>query len=208
MNLNFQNIFIVFIILTAVSFAQTKFSCGPDDERNQAVFESNAPLEDIVGVSNKLSADVSIDLSDISNNPNGYVKVELAELKTGIDLRDRHLRSANWLDTDNYPFAEFVLTGISQASSKVLEDGTEVTASASGNLSIHGVTKKITAQIKLTFFKESDKTKSRIAGNLLRVSADFNIKLSDYNISIPSMVAGKVDENIKVSANFVASDFK
>lgn len=199
---------LLLFMFTAVSFAQTNFISDDKDARNQAMFESNAPLEDIVGVSNKLMSNITINLKDITNSPAGNVKVELGTLKTGIDLRDTHLRSANWLDTEKYPFAEFVLTGISGASSKELTDGNEVKATATGKLSIHGVTKDITAPIALTYYKENDQTKSRTEGNLLKVTADFTIKLSDYGISIPSMVVGKVDETIKVSANFVASDLK
>ena len=37
-------------------------------------------------------------------------------------------------------------------------------------------------------------------------NAEFNIKLSDYGVKIPSMVVGKVDEEVKVTTNFVSSD--
>jgi len=41
---------------------------------------------------------------------------------------------------------------------------------------------------------------------LLKVNTDFMIKLNDFGIDIPGMVVGKVDENIKVSATFIATD--
>ena len=208
MKTKFLNSLVLFFVLTAVTFAQTKFSSDDTDTRNQATFESNAPLEDIVGVSDKLISNITLDLNDVTNNPQGTVKVELGALKTGIDLRDHHLRSANWLDTENYPYAEFVLSSISDASAKALENGKKVTAKASGKISIHGITKDVTADVELTYIKETEKTKEQIPGNLLRVTANFKLKLGDFNISIPSMVAGKVDETIKVSANFIASDAK
>lgn len=199
---------ILFLFFAVGTFAQTTFSSDASDTRNQAAFESNAPLEDIVGVSNKLTSNISINLNDISNTPKGNVKVELAAMKTGIDLRDQHLRSANWLNTEKYPYAEFELTEILGADSKSLSDIKPVKATAKGKLSIHGVTKEITAPVELTYYKETEQTKARIAGNLLKVTTGFTIKLSDYKISIPSMVKGKVDENIKVSVNFIASDSK
>lgn len=206
MKTRFLNSLGILFLFTAVAFAQTKFTSDDTVTRNQATFESNAPLEDIVGVSDKVISDITLNLNDITNNPSGNVKVELGALKTGIDLRDHHLRSANWLDTENYPYAEFVLSGISDASAKVLENGKTVNAKAHGKISIHGVTKDVTADVELTYIKETEKTKSEIPGNLLRVTANFKLKLGDFNISIPSMVAGKVDETIKVSANFIASD--
>ena len=208
MKVKFLNGFFLLLFFSAAALAQTTFTSDERNSKNQGTFESNAPLEDIVGVSDKLMSNVTLDLNDITNNPKGTVKVNLGAMKTGIDLRDNHLRSANWLDTDQYPYAEFILTSISGASSKTLEDGKELKAKAAGKLSIHGVTKEITADVALTYFKETEKTKAQIPGNLLRVTTNFTIQLSDFNISIPSMVAGKVDETIKVSANFVASDLK
>lgn len=196
------------MFLSVINFAQTTFTSSANDTRNQAIFESNAPLEDITGISNKLTSNITINLNDVSNSPKGNVKVELAAMKTGIDLRDQHLRSANWLNTEKYPNAEFELTEISGASSKSLSDTKPVKATAKGKLSIHGVTQEISAPIELTYYKETEQTKARIDGNLLKVTADFSIKLGDYKISIPSMVKDKVDQNIKISVTFLASDSK
>ncbi|MFC2084852.1 YceI family protein [Bacteroidota bacterium] len=195
-----------FLITTCLIFtftinAQTFKASG--DFRNQATFESNAPLEDIVGISNKLGAVVMVNPNDLSS-VKGEVKVDLFELKTGIDLRDEHLRSERWLNTVKYPDASFELKKVTGASK--LEEGKKTAVSFHGIFSIHGVSKEIVATGELTYYKESEKTKTRIKGNLLKVKADFNIKLSDYGVKIPDMVVGKVDENIKISANFVASD--
>ena len=194
-------LFTFFALILSIN-AQTTFTAS-GDSRNQATFESHAPLEDIMGVSNKLEAVAMINLDNLEQSK-GRVTVDLSHLKTGIDLRDEHLRSETWLNTDKYPDAVFELKMISGASS--LTDGKETEVKLHGSFTVHGVTKDIVADGELTYFKESDRTKKRIAGNLLKVNANFEIKLSDYGIEIPGMVAGKVDENIKVSTNFVATD--
>ena len=84
----------------------------------------------------------------------------------------------------------------------------EVNLTVHGNLTIHGVTKEIKAPASLTFYKENERTKARMMGNLIKGSTDFSIKLSDYGVEIPSMVVGKVDNNIKISLRFIASDAK
>jgi polyisoprenoid-binding protein YceI len=197
------NIFLfTFLLILSTISAQTKFVAS-GDSRNQASFESNAPLEDIVGVSNSLEAVAMIDIANLANSK-GKVTVDLTRIKTGIDLRDEHLRSDTWLNTDKYPDAVFELKKISGASK--LSDGKKTNVKLHGSFTVHGVTRDIVADGELTYFEESERTKNRIAGNLLKVNADFNIKLSDYGVEIPSMVVGKVDEVIKVSTNFVASD--
>jgi polyisoprenoid-binding protein YceI len=194
---------IIISILSITLNAQT-FTTA-EDSRNQATFESNAPLEDIVGVSDKLSASATINLSDLST-ASGKVEVDLREMKTGINLRDEHLRSPMWLNTSEFPFATFELKKITGVAS--LTEGVPAKVKFNGTFTVHGVSKDIVADGEITYFAESEKTKVRIKGNLLKIEANFNIKLEDYGITIPSIVAGKVDDNIKVSATFVASDSK
>lgn len=203
------NIKIAAVVLTLFSlnlYAQTSFVADATDARNQATFDSDAPLEKIVGLASGLEAMVMLDPNDITKTPRGKVKVAIDKIKTGIDLRDEHLRSEDWLNSKKYPYAEFELTGISNPGTKQLKDGQKITVTLQGKFSVHGVTKNITAPAELFYLKESDKTKSRLPGNLLRVTSNFSIKLSDYGIKIPEMVVGKVNEEVKIAVNFVASD--
>jgi len=201
-----KNTIFLFLLFAISTFAQSSFSADASDMRNQATFESNAPLEDIVGVSNKLNIMVMINTNNIKKMPKGKVDVDLTVLKTGIDLRDEHLRSPNWLDTEKFPKAKFMLTGISGASSNMLADTKKVTATGYGKFTVHGITKEITVPMELTYYKENAMTKGKMPGNLLKVKANFEIQLGDYGVKIPGMVVGKLNETIKVSVNFMASD--
>lgn len=196
---------IIVLLLIVKLFAQT-FTVDSKDGRNQASFISDAPLEKINGLASGLSATVMIITNDITKNPMGKVTVPISNIKTGIDLRDEHLRSEMWLNAAKYPNAEFQLTGIKNPSSKSLNDGQRVKATLLGKFSVHGVTKEIEVPATLTYFKESERTKAKAPGNLLVASADFKIKLADYGIKIPDMVVGKVNDEVEISVNFVASD--
>ncbi len=191
----------VLFLLALTLNAQTFKASG--DNRNQATFESNAPLEDIVGVLNEVAAVAMINPADLSHAM-GKVTVNLNVLKTGIDLRDEHLRGEMWLNTAKFPNAEFKLKSISGASS--LTDSKVTNVKLHGTFTVHGVTKDLVADAQLTYFKESERTKGKMAGNLLKVKANFEIKLGDYGVMIPKMVVGKLDENIKVSIAFIATD--
>jgi len=193
------------VILSINLFAQ-KFSADPKDLRNNATFVSEAPFEKIVGLSSGLDATVTINKEDITKNPKGNVKVKIGTIKTGIALRDKHLISENWLYVEKYPNAEFKLKQIKAQSFRELVDGRRIKVTFVGNFTVHGVTKEVEAQGEITFFKESEQTKLKANGNLLVVSAEFVIKLSDYGVVIPSMVVGKLSENVNISVDFVASD--
>jgi polyisoprenoid-binding protein YceI len=197
LNLSFTLLILFAVLINAQTFI------AKDDSRNQATFESNAALEDIVGVSNYVEATAVVNPTDLSD-ASGTVKVNLTTLKTGIDLRDEHLRSEQWLNTDKFPHATFELKKIEGAST--LEDGKVTKVKLHGDFSVHGITKSIVADGELTYFKESEKTKGLMEGNLLKVTTNFTIKLAEYGVTIPDMVIGKVNDEIKVSANFVGTD--
>lgn len=186
-------------------FAQT-FTTDSKDGRNQASFISDAPFEKIVGLSSGLDATVMINPIDVTQKPMGKVNVPINNIKTGIDLRDEHLRGEMWLNADKFPYAEFQLTGIKNPSSTTLNDGQKVKATLVGKFSVHGITKDVEVPAELRYFKESEKTKAKAPGNLLVANADFKINLTDYGVMIPDMVVGKVNDEVQINVNFVASD--
>lgn len=62
--------------------------------------------------------------------------VDAASLSTGHEERDKHLRSADFLDVERYPAITF-------ASNQVAQVGTD-SFWVRGNLSVHGVTREVT----------------------------------------------------------------
>lgn len=193
-------------LLLGINLTAQTFSVDTKDGRNQASFISDAPFEKIVGLANGLDATVMLNINEITQKPIGKVKVPIKNIKTGIDLRDEHLRSEMWLHADKFPYAEFQLTGIKSSSSQKLNDGERVKATLIGKFSVHGITIDVEVPATLAYFKESQRTKVKTPGNLLVANAEFDIKLSDYGIQIPDMVVGKVSDNVKITTSFVASD--
>ncbi len=68
--------------------------------------------------------------------------VELDRFRTGIDLRDQHLRDT-FLETARFPTAVFTLERVSAASSDSLVPRTPVELTAAGMLELHGVTRAV-----------------------------------------------------------------
>ena len=103
--------FIFLLITVTISFAQgfkvkatgeKTFNFEDKYNRNQLTFFSTTPLEDITGVSNAVKGKVTFNVSDIKTLK-GSISIPVASLKTGIELRDEHLRSDNWMDAESYP---------------------------------------------------------------------------------------------------------
>jgi polyisoprenoid-binding protein YceI len=163
---------------------------------NQFTWVSEAPMENIKGSSEGVTGTLTIDPQDLSKL-RGTVRTASATMKTGNATRDRHLLSSEWIDAARYPQIAFTITGMKD----VKTSGAVATGNATGNFSLHGVTKAMTVPFKLTYVPENDKTRMRAPGDLMMVNADFTISLKDFNIAgTEGQIGSKVGETIKISA--------
>ena len=167
---------------------------------NQVSFFSTTPLEDVTGISNAVTGKVTFKVDDIKTLK-GSISVPVASLKTGIDLRDEHMKSENWMDAENYPDITFVIKNVNDVK---IETDNRLQAKVTGDFTTHGVTKEIVVPVTLTYLDESEQTKQRAPGDLLGVQATFNITLSEYDVE--NMVIGqKMAEDVKITVNIVGS---
>lgn len=206
------SIFAVIMIFTASIFSQgfkvkasgeKSFNFADERGRNQVTFFSAAPVEDITGLSGAIKGSATFNVNDIKTL-NGSFTIPVASLKTGIEMRDGHLQSANWLNAETFPEITFVIKNVSDVKS--LADN-KLTAKVKGDFTLHGVTKGVIADVTITYLDESEQTKMRAPGDLLGVQAKFNVKLSDYGVN-NKLVGQKVAENIEVSVNIVGNNAK
>ena len=156
-------------------------------------FRSTASLEFIEGKTGNLSGWIDWD-QDIPDGPvSGVLQVDLRTLKTGIETRDEHMRDRH-LHTDEYPFAWFELTGLSDLPPLITPDST-YHAAAHGFFYIHGVRRQIEAQISFVVERE---------GPALAVSVTFALQLDDYEINRPRALFMKLAETIEIEVVMTA----
>ncbi len=187
---------------TNITGVQT-FNFADKMGRNQATFYSETPIEDINGTASGLSGTATLDVSDFSTLK-GKIEVTVESFKTGIDMRDGHVKGKSWLNAKQFPVVSFEIKKVSDI--KQVSD-TKLTAKVTGNFTLHGVTKEVTADVKAQLLEESDLTKPRMKGDLLSVRASFNIKLSDFGIQ-NKVIGKKVADNIQVGLNMVGTNKK
>lgn len=200
-------ILIVLLMASAVVAqpATTKtFYVNDLKKRDVVTFTSKAPLETIVGTTADVTGFVAVSLDDIKGSVKARFEVDLTTIKTGIEMRDSHMRD-NFLETGKFPKAVFELTKVDSVSFNKLENQKEVKLSLEGNFTIHGVTKLITIPATITYYAESEQTKGRAEGDLMRIATDFNLLLGDYGIKRPQMLFMKLDETQKINIDMIAS---
>lgn len=143
-----------------------------------AEFTSKAPLNEFTGTSSNLNG-----LVDLSQNLLDFY-LDLNTLKTGIGLRDRHMRE-NYLETKKYPFAEF--SGTLDARPELVP-GSKQAVTATGYFTLHGIRNELTVSGYLSL-EES---------GALHLEAGFMVMLGEFNIAIPKVVFFELAEEQQV----------
>jgi len=164
---------------------ETTYYVGHHAKYVNITFESEADIESIVGTTNKATGEIKADLEKGSGSVSLVVPV--ASMKTGIDMRDEHLRSEMWLNAAKFPTITF--------TSKKVEKGEGNRLKVTGDFSMHGATKEVTVNVEWKELPEEALKKAKFPeGKWLKFSTQFEVKLSDFGVKIPEFVVGKVND--------------
>ncbi len=152
---------------------------------NEVKFISDAPIDDFEGVTDKIDGYLIAGQDTWTENSELYFEVDLRTIDTGIGLRNRHMRE-DYLHTDKYPYAKFTGRIVSASSGSSRYDVT-----VRGSMDIHGVKKPM----------DISGTVSRMERGI-RISTEFQVKLTDHDIEIPKFMFFKIDENMQLVLDF------
>ena len=110
------------------------------------------------------------------------LKVPMDTVKTGIDLRDSHMKE-KYVETGKFPNAELKVP-----KSSLKEGGGQ---NVKGLFKVHGVEKEVAVNYSV----------SKDAG-AMAVKGTFNINLKNHGIEVPSYLGVTVKPDVVVNANF------
>ncbi|RYF81505.1 MAG: YceI family protein, partial [Chitinophagaceae bacterium] len=145
-------------------------------------FYSKAALEDIEAQNKTVTAVLD------SKTGATQFEVQMKGFEFEKKLMQEHFNE-NYVESDKYPKATFKGAVSNNAAVNYKKDG-NYNVTVKGKLTIHGVTKDVEAPGTI-----------KVAGGKIDASSTFNIQLSDYNISIPSVVKDKISNSIKISVD-------
>lgn len=150
-----------------------------------ATFEHRVRGINVKGTVEGVTGTVQLDPANLAAT-RGRVNVPLANLKTGLGLRDTHARGESALNTARFPNATFVLGSLTGGR---LGEGQTVSTTASGQFTLKGVTRTISVPVKAT-----------LTGGQVKVAAQFKFNPHDYGVNY----AGSSD-SASVDVNFTLS---
>jgi polyisoprenoid-binding protein YceI len=125
-------------------------------------------VANVRGQFNKITGTIQFDHNDTGKS-SVEVVIDASGIYTGIQKRDDHLRSPDFLDVDKYPQIHFKSTKVVGAGGNNLR--------IAGNLTIHGITRRITLDAEFTGPEQSPYGETSMG-----FTAHGAINREDYNI--------------------------
>ncbi|RYZ30901.1 MAG: YceI family protein [Chitinophagaceae bacterium] len=176
---------IAFVLFAATVTAQDRYFT----KTGKIDFYSKAPLEDIEAKNKTVTA--------VLDKKTGAMQFEV-QMK-GFEFEKKLMQehfNENYVESNKFPKAGFKGTIVNNAAVNYAKDGT-YNVNVKGKLTIHGVTKDVQAPGTI-----------KVSNGKIDAASTFTIQLSDYNISIPSVVKDKVSNTIKISVDTKLEPFK
>jgi polyisoprenoid-binding protein YceI len=127
-------------------------------------------ISNVKGRFAKLSGTLSLDES-ARHNSRVEISAEAASIHTGDDQRDGHLKSPDFFDVEKFPTLSFKSSGV-----RVVNDGE---LSVEGELSIHGVTRKVAFEVE----GPTPPSKDPWGNTRIAVSASTKINRKDFGLT-------------------------
>jgi polyisoprenoid-binding protein YceI len=123
--------------LCSASFASpATYSIDPQHSRPRFTYNHFA-LSSQLGSVNKMTGKITLDAD--AKAASGDVVIDMNSITSGLDLRDKHMKNATFLDTATYPEATFKSTNVAFAGDRPV--------SISGNLTMHGISQPVTFNV-------------------------------------------------------------
>src|SRR5436190_22505018 len=167
----------LFFLLTATIYFSASAQDVYLDTKGQISFYSETPVEDIDATSTQAVDAINIKTKDV------FFKVRMETLTFKKALMQEHFNE-NYMESDKYPFAIF--KGKLDQDIDLTKDGTyQVTVT--GVLTIHGVDQTRTIPGTIV-----------VKGQSLEINTNFDVKVVDHGIRIPTIVTAHIAESVNV----------
>lgn len=173
-------------VLTA--FTTTSDTWKNDKPHSQLAFTiTHLGISDVSGTFNDFDVNVTSSKKDFSD-ASFELTAKTASIDTRVEQRNNHLKSADFFDVAKYPEMTFKSTS--------LKKNGKDTYKLSGNLTLHGITKPVTMNLKYRGVTQNPMSKATTAGFQL----DGVIKRSDFNVG-PGFPAPMLSDEVRIKAD-------
>ena len=176
----------VFALVSIFTFAQSKWSVDP--MHSSVNFNiKHMGISFVQGRFDKFEGTVSTPGANLDNAQFNF-SVNTESINTGVEMRDKHLKSADFFEAEKFPTMKFESTS--------LVKGKNNSYTLKGKLTIKDVTKEVSIPVTFGGVAKNQQGKE-VAG----LQAKFTVNRLDYNIKYDPTGAG-VAKDVEVNTYF------
>ena len=179
---------IVLLFLTSL-ISMSSFGQRFITKNGHVYFYSEAPMETIEAHNKQVNSALDIKTGDI------IFKILMKSFIFEKALMQEHFNE-NYVESDKFPNATFKGKVTNMDAIEFSLPGS-YDAIIEGELTIHGITQKVAAE---GIFQ--------VKNDMIHGKAKFNVAISDYDISIPGAVAGKIAEVVEITVDVKLTELK
>lgn len=151
-------------------------------EASEITFRATSRLMNADGHFGRLSGDVVVDPAVITT-AKITLTIDAGSLDTGIQMRDNHLRSGDFLDVERFPTIAFQSVRVESSGRR---------ATVVGRLTLHGVTREIAVPVDV-----------QVTNTALVASGEFIVNRGEYAMNYNSFL-NPIGNEVRVAFTFRA----
>lgn len=151
-------------------------------EASEITFRATSRLMNAEGHFSRFSGEVIVDPA-VLTSARISLSIDTASLDTGIEMRDRHLRSGDFFDAERFPTVVFQSVRVEASGRR---------ATVVGRLSLHGVTREIAVPVDV-----------QISDAALVASGEFIVNRGDYGMTYNSFL-NPIGNEVRIAFTFRA----
>ncbi len=157
-----------------------------DAEESRVWFAARANMGGFRGEARQVEGWAEVADTATFRDARGAIELQVASLRTGIALRDRHLRDE--MAADSFPVIRFVLSRIAAPPAGA---GTPREVTVHGSLDIRGATREVAIPARIERHGEG-----------VRLAGELPLRLTDHGIDPPSRLGGLARMRDELTVHF------
>ena len=172
----------LFIVVISLASMNTGYAQTYLTKNGKISFFSKTSMENIDAVNNQVVS--------VLNSKTGVLQfsVQVTGFIFKKGLMQEHFNE-EYMESGKYPKATFKGTITDKSKVNFSKDG-NYTVSVAGNLTLHGVTNKVTVPGTIS-----------ITGGKINATSTFSVLVADYKIDIPKMVQNNISKSIEIKVD-------
>jgi polyisoprenoid-binding protein YceI len=151
-------------------------------EASEITFRATSRLMNAEGHFSRFSGDVVMD-PETPSSARIVLTIDAASLDTGIDMRDKHLRSVDFFDVERYPTIAFQSVRVESGGRR---------ATVVGRLTLRGITRDLSVPVDV-----------QISSAALVASGEFIVNRGEYKMNYNSIL-NPIGNEVRVAFTFRA----